>query len=85
MSRNCMDTVTADGVTEDSTHRFYQRSCKTDLCNNGTGKGSTLSSTSYLGDKSTIYAPGTGRSSAHIILAPVVYLAALSSIILLFV
>lgn len=60
INRNCVDKVQSEGVVEDETHRTYIRSCKTDLCNNGSGKGSSSSSRSSLGDKSTIYAPGTG-------------------------
>ncbi|XP_048525234.1 uncharacterized protein LOC109544796 [Dendroctonus ponderosae] len=69
LSRNCVDKVPADGITEDSTYRTYQRSCKTDLCNSGSGKSDSNSGTSDLGDKSTIYAPGTGISAANSIVA----------------
>ncbi|XP_050307533.1 uncharacterized protein LOC126744215 [Anthonomus grandis grandis] len=63
--RSCMDVVPVDGVYEDSTYRTYQWSCKTDLCNSGNGKTSINDGSRSLGDKSTIYAPGTGRSSAE--------------------
>ncbi|CAG9764942.1 unnamed protein product [Ceutorhynchus assimilis] len=63
LNRNCVDKVPADGVTEDATFRSYQRSCKTDLCNSGSGKSDINTGSRSLGDKSTIYAPGTGRSA----------------------
>ncbi|KAF7267220.1 uncharacterized protein LOC143198834 [Rhynchophorus ferrugineus] len=59
INRNCVDKVQSEGVTEDESYRTYIRSCKTDLCNNGSGKGSSSTSRSSLGDKSTIYVPGT--------------------------
>lgn len=64
ITRNCVDKVPADGVTEDTTFRTYQRSCKTDLCNDGSGKGSSSEGKSSFGDKSTIYVPGTGTSGS---------------------
>ncbi|XP_066254461.1 uncharacterized protein [Euwallacea similis] len=64
INRNCVDKVPADGIVEDATHRTYLRSCRTDLCNNGSGKGDNGNIDNALGDKSLIYAPGTGKSSA---------------------
>ncbi|XP_066151490.1 uncharacterized protein [Euwallacea fornicatus] len=64
INRNCEDKVPADGITEDTTFRTYRRSCRKDLCNNGSGKGNNNDQINALGDKSLIYAPGTGRSSA---------------------
>lgn len=75
MVRNCVDKVPADGVTEDSTFRTYQRSCKTDLCNSGSGKSDTSDGRMSFGDKSTIYVPGIGSKSAgRILYAPVISL-----------
>lgn len=68
INRNCVDKLNQpDGITEDESYRSYSRSCKQDLCNNGTGKGSSSSRGSSLGDKSTIYAPGIGSSSSKLL------------------
>lgn len=66
MSRGCSDTY-LNGKTEDYTHTIYQLSCKADLCNSGDGKTGSEGSHSYLGDKSTIYCPGTDSSSINYI------------------
>ncbi|XP_018568715.1 uncharacterized protein LOC108908994 [Anoplophora glabripennis] len=64
--RTCVDTPTyLNEVIEDETHRVYYRSCRTDLCNSGSGRSdSTNSETGSFGDKSTIYVPGIGENDA---------------------
>lgn len=61
ISRTCTGQ-NKNSVEEDTTFRYYFKSCTTDLCNGGSGK-SVSSDAGYLGDKSTIYAPGTGNSA----------------------
>lgn len=56
--RGCDDTWIND-IIEDSTYRIYHYTCKSPLCNGGSGKGDNdNSSKGYLGDKSTIICPG---------------------------
>lgn len=51
-------------VVEDETNRVYYRSCKTDLCNGGSGRTESMdTSNGILGDKSTIYCPGNDNGA----------------------
>ncbi|XP_045461908.1 uncharacterized protein LOC123672010 [Harmonia axyridis] len=63
MSRGCSD-VYMNGKSEDYTHIVYQMSCKDDFCNSGSGKTGSDGGHNYLGDKSTIYCPGTESSAS---------------------
>ncbi|KAL3275881.1 hypothetical protein HHI36_020618 [Cryptolaemus montrouzieri] len=62
--RGCSDEYLS-GKTVDQTHIFYQMSCRDDLCNFGDGKSSSNGNTNYIGDKSTIYCPGSDSSNAN--------------------
>ncbi|XP_044755417.1 uncharacterized protein LOC123314302 [Coccinella septempunctata] len=63
MSRGCSDAY-LNGKTEDYTHIIYQMSCREDYCNSGSGKTASGGTHNYLGDKSTIYCPGTESSAS---------------------
>ncbi|KAJ8913503.1 hypothetical protein NQ315_017053 [Exocentrus adspersus] len=71
--RSCVDKPTyLNEVLEDETHRAYYRSCRSDLCNSGTGRAdSSNNDNGSLGDKSTIYVPGIGENGAVFIAASV--------------
>lgn len=68
MVRNCVDKPTfTNKIIEDTKFRTYYKSCKQDLCNSGNGHGDTASNTiGSLGDKSTIYCPGTNTDGATV-------------------
>ncbi|KAK9891940.1 hypothetical protein WA026_017423 [Henosepilachna vigintioctopunctata] len=69
MSRGCSNSYLS-GIVEDSTYRSYQVSCKENYCNSGSGK-TKAGSHNYIGDKSTIYCPGSNSSSTIGPLIPV--------------
>ncbi|XP_074034848.1 uncharacterized protein [Leptinotarsa decemlineata] len=69
MTRSCTDVpIYINQVVEDETHRQYFRSCRTDLCNLGTGHSNAQDEArGSFGDKSTIYCPGTDESGGTLV------------------
>ncbi|KAK5642588.1 hypothetical protein RI129_008755 [Pyrocoelia pectoralis] len=66
MNRDCVDKpIYNNQILEDSTYRVYYTSCRTDLCNAGTGKDISVGSGMIHedGEAVVLYVPGIGREN----------------------